>query len=63
MKTAESVPHIGVANHALSVALLAEASDGNAALLAAHDEVLVARGEACGLGGDEGSWRKNNGCI
>ena len=34
-------PHVRVADHALAVAFLAEPTDGDAGLLAAHDEIRV----------------------
>lgn len=39
-------PHVRVADGALAVALVAEAPDGDAGLLAAHDEIGVVAGHA-----------------
>lgn len=41
--------HIGVADRALAVAFVAEAADGNAAGLAAHDEIWVMAGHGGGV--------------
>ena len=44
----ENTPHVRVADDALAIALLAEAADRDARLLAAHDEVGVVLGHGGG---------------
>ena len=45
---ADNAPHVRVADDALAIALLAEAADGDARLLAAHDQVGVVLGHGGG---------------